>query len=332
MNRIIAMFTMVIMMMGFSVQSLFAAGGPVTPIVTPSAADLKRMEYELAALQEVTTLQVDLYDQEGKRECGGVSSFLNGEASLQMDVKSGPGNYRGYASWNDKLGNQLFYSYDYKLTTFWPGLNAKDFPMFLDPNRMVRFQIEGVGNNEEVWINGNRAWFNEGYWHTQINQPWLLDAIGIVWTGHGGWNVAVSPSFKFGGVVSLVQANINPSQDSVSQMVAVSYAGDDSWMQYGSVGSYMYQIYDSEQDCYALQIATIIPNGTKVMAFLSYWDDGLKITVEYSTSALESKDGFIFIPLKRGVWFDQNQSSIRLVFPDKDGKIRQACPAIGGLG
>lgn len=332
MNRITSMLMMIVMM-GFSAPIFAAAPDtPTTPVVVQSPSDLRRMEYELATLQEVTTFQVDIYNQDNDRKCGGSTNFFNGEATLHIDVQSGPGNYRGWASWNSRMGDELFYSYDYKLTTFRSGLNVKDFPMMLNPSRTVRFQIEGVGSNEEIWVGENRAWFNEGYWRVTINQPWLLDVIEIIWPGHGGWKVAVSPTFNFGSTIPLVQADIDSNRDSVSQMMAISYSGEDSWMQYGSVGSVMYQIYDSTQNCYVIQIATIIPDGTKVMAFLSYWNDNLGTTIEYSTSALKSQDGYIFIPLKEGMWFDQNQCSIRLVFPDNKGKMWQACPAIGGKG
>lgn len=310
------MMVMAVLVLVFnSVQLVFAAGD------TPGI-DLRKQLYELCALQRVVSMQVDLYSRDNSWHSGGSASFTNDEASLKMDVTPGPGYYRGYANWNDKWGNALFSSSEYKLVLFKAGINLKDFPVYLNSGTVVHLKIEGPSNSDGVWVNGQQAWFSDGYWHAWIDQPWLVDSLNIIWSGHGGWKVKVSPSFAFDSVTQLTNAGMDPANDVVAQMTAVSYSGEDSWT--NGVANYLYVDSDPIGNQVA-KLATSIPYDTKVMVFFSYYDQNLG-TVEYfsTTVAVTGRlaDGVILVPLT-GTWFNESQTQIRLVYTDSGGGVRQ---------
>ena len=307
---------MTVMMSVFTAQLVFAAGGTITT----TSNDLRRMLYESNVLDRVTTMQVDLYSQDNSWHSGGSASFANDEANLTMDVGSGPGYYRGYANWNDKWGSPLFSSIEYKLTYFKAGMNIKDFPVYLNDNIMVHLKIEGPSSSDGVWVNGQQAWYLDGYWHVNINKPWLVDSLNIIWADHGGWSVDVSPSFAFDSVIVFTCANIDPTDDVVAQMTAVTYSGDDSWT--NDVAYYV-----AGNDSKNIKMTTSIPYGTKVMVFFSYYDQNLGTTVEYYNTTVQVTDvlcdGLIILVPVTETWFYEGQSQIRLVYTDANGAVRQ---------
>jgi hypothetical protein len=324
MKRTIMM--MVVMAMFFTMQTALMAAGP-----SPSP-DLRRQLYELNSLLAVETLQVQVQNQDNSWRVDGSADFIDGETSLQMDISAGPGLYRGYASWNDKWGNPLFNSYDYKLTVFNAGVNMKDFPVYLVQYRNIQLKIEGPNSHDEVWVNGQQAWFFSGYWHVPINEPWNVDELSIVWTGHGGWELPVDPSYPFGEVIVVTADGMNPGQDSVSQMAALSYSGEDSWT-YG-ISSYMYMVGDSQGNVSAL-FAADIPEGTKVMVFFSYYDQKFG-TIEYFNTTVKTvnknPEGLVILVPMVGTWFDESRTQVRIVYKDSDGKYWQTWAQVGGPG
>jgi hypothetical protein len=328
MKRIMMMTVMMLMMV---TGSVLAAGGESTS----SSSDLRRLLYEQKALGEVENIQVDMYNQDNTWRVSGSAGFTDGEVSLQMDISAGPGYYRGSASWNDKGGNSLFRSCDYKLVVFKSGINMKDFPVYLCQYRNIQLKIEGPSTSDDVWVNGNRAWFSNGYWHVQIDEPWNIDELNIVWTGHGGWKVAVNPEYPFGDAIVITADGMDPTQDSASQMAAISFSGEDSWIY--DVAGYMGIVGDTDGNV-AARLATSIPEGTKVIVFFSYYDQNLG-TVEYYNTAVKVTDVLvdgtvILVPLI-GVGFDENQTQIRIVWQDADGKWWQSwvsMPGDGGKG
>lgn len=316
------------MMMVFnSVQPVFAAGTP--------SVDLRKQLYELNALLAVQKLQVKMYSQDGSWSYSSTANFTDGVASLNMDIAPGPGLYRGYAYWNDGNGFPLFYSYDWKVSQFQPGMNMKDFPVTLYQSRYIRLKIDGPASTDGVWVNGNQAQFSAGYWIVCINQPWLVDELNITWNGHGGWNVSVDPSFPFGNVLILPAGSMDPSQNSVSHMSAMSYPGDNSWA-YDTV-TFDGWAYDPVQDNYSIKLDTALPNGTSVVVFFSYWDSSLG-EVEYYSYSTHVDEQSILAPLGQNRWFDKNSCNIRVVYTDSTGKVRQTwvpastSVAVGGGG
>ena len=320
---------MAVMVMFSMVQAVLAAAGPTSP-----STDLRRQLYELNALKRAVTVQVDLCNQDNSWRSSGSAAFTNDEATLTMDVSTGPGYYRGSANWNDKWGNALFSSSEYKLVLFKAGMNLKDFPVYLNSGTTVHLKIEGPSNGDGVWVNGGQAWFLDGLWHVYVDQPWLVDSLNIVWAGHGGWTVNVDPSFQFDSVIQLATTNMNPGNDIVSQMMAMSYSGEDSWVD-GVVASYNSTVGDSQGNPMA-ELVTSIPSGTKVMVFFSYWQEGLG-TVEYYNTTVKVTDVLvngtvIRVPLT-GTWFNLNQTQVRIVWQDTDGKYWQtwaSVPTSGG--
>lgn len=321
MKRIMMWVAVFVVVLGGMCQSVFSAGGPV-PV------DLRRQLYELNSLLAVEKLQVDIYNQDGYWLYSGSANFSNDEASITMDIVAGPGLYRGYARWNDKWGNPLFGSMEWKISQFKAGLNYKDFPVYMYWSRIIHLQIDGPTANDAVWVNGNRAWFSDGYWNVSINQPWTIDELNIVWTGHGGWKVGVDPSFRFDLGISLAAKDMDPSNDSVSQMMGLSYAGEDSFVH--NVVKYEGIYYDPTQQCDVVQMSTTVTNVTKAMVFLSYWDNNLG-TVEYYSSIVEVKNQTILLPLI-DTWFDYNYGAIRVVYTDSSGKTWQTWVSVGGMG
>jgi hypothetical protein len=310
--------TMVMFMMVFFMgQASFAAASP----------ELRRQLYELNALAAVQKLQVDMYNQDQTWHAVASADFIDGEVKLEMDISAGPGYYRGYASWNDEGGNPLFYSYDYKMTQFKAGINWKDFPVYLSPNRNIQLKIEGPSNSDEVWVNGQRAWFSNGYWHVGVNEPWNVDELSIIWTGHGGWKVAVNPSYPFGNTFVLTSDWMDSTQDSVSQMAAVSFSGEDSWV--SDIAGF--QRFSYSQGDQVVEFVTSIPSGTKVMVFFSCYDQNVGTVEYYNTTVNVTSvlvDGLMIrVPLT-GTWFDLNQTQVRFVFQDANGKYWQTWAAI----
>ena len=319
------MMMLVVVLVGLMAGWVRAAGGPI-PI------DLRRQLYELNCLLSVEKLQVDMYDQDGGWRAGATAPFKDGEASLEMDITPGPGNYGGYAWWMDKWGCPLFQCTDWKLTTFRVGVNVKDFPVLLCQNRMLRFMIEGPASNDGVWVNGQQAQYSDGYWRASVNQPWAIDEIEVIWNGHGAWTMLVNPSSNFGEVINLAKQDMDPNQGVASQMLAVSYPGEDSWT-YG-IASYMYNVGD-EQGNVSAQFAANIPYGTEVMVFFSYWEQYFGTIVEYHNTTVkvvdQKPDGTIILIPLTGTWFT-DRTQVRLVYTDANGVVRQTWVSIGGKG
>jgi len=309
-----------------SSQPVFAAG----PSASPSA-DLRRQLYELGALERVVTMQVDLYNQDNSWHGTGSATFTNDVANLAMDIGAGPGYYRGSANWNDKWGNALFSSSEYKLVLFRAGLNMKDFPVYLNGGASIHLKIEGPSSSDAVWVNGNQAWFLDGYWHVYVDQPWLVDSLDIIWAGHGGWTVNVNPSFQFDSVIQLAATGMDPGNDVVSQMMAMSYSGDDSWT--NGIASYIQNV--DWQGSTLAEIGISVSDGTKIMVFFSYYDQNLGTVEYYNTTAVtEEAKGYgtvIFVPLT-GTWLNVGQTQIRIVYQDASGKYWQTWVSISQSG
>lgn len=324
---------LVVVMFAFA-QPAFAAGGVTTS--TQPTDDLRRQLYELNALMRTVSMEVNLYNQDNSWHSSGAASFTGDVAFLKMDVTPGPGFYRGYAGWNDKWGNPLFSSMDCKLVLFKAGVNLKDFPVYLNGSTVIHQKIEGPSSGDGVWVNGQQAWFSDGYWHANIDQPWLVDTLDIIWSGHGGWKMSVSPTFAFDSVIQLTGASMDPTNDIVAQMAAVSYPGEDSWV--WDVAGYESIDNDSNGNQVA-KLVTSIPYGTKILVFLSYYDQNLG-SIEYFGTAVtvtdKLADGLVILIPLAGTWFSESQTQIRLVYTDASGTVRQTwvpyptSPAKGG--
>jgi len=323
MKRMVMM--LVAVLVGWT-SSVMAAGGPI-PI------DLRKQLYELHALMDVTALQIDMVNQDNTWQDSAKTAFVDGEASLEMGIGPGPGNYRGNAWWNDKWGCPIKACTDYKFTTFQVGVNIKDFPVLLCEDRMLHFTIEGPASSDGVWVNGRQAQYSDGYWHVLVNKPWAIDELKVIWNGHGSWSLPVNESSDFGDAINLVAGGMNPNQDTASQMSAISYSGENSWV--WGVSSYMYNDVDDQGNVYA-EFAANIPDGTKIMVFFCYWEPYLGTIVEYHNTTAEAinwkPEGLaIRVPLN-GTWFDQNQTMVRFVYPDANGVMRQTWVNMVGNG
>ena len=292
------------------------------------SADLRKKIYTLNALQSVVELQVDISNQDNSWRDSQSADFSNDDVMVQMDIDDGPGYYRGFANWNDKWGNALFSSSEYKLVYFKAGMNLKDFPVYLSPGTTLHLKIDGPSNSDGVWINKNQAWFSDGYWHAYIEQPWMVDSLDVIWDGHGSWTVGVSPSFKFDSVIQLTGTNMDHTEDIVAQMTAVSYPGEGSWTD--GVASYERNIGDPQGNP-MIELITSIPYGTKVMVFFNYYDQNLGMVEYYNTTVKVTDvlvDGTIMsVPLS-GTWFNLGQTQVRIVWQDTNGKYWQSWVSI----
>jgi hypothetical protein len=294
-------------------QSLFAAAGP-------EPVDLRRQIYELNALMRVDSLEVDVWDNNYTWHVAGKATFVDGEAELSLDITPGPDYYRATARWNDVWGSPLFQCYESKVVWMAAGVNVKDFAMRLNESPTLHFKIDGPASSDAIWVGRNRADFSGGYWHVPVDRPWELDLINVVWTGHGGWNIGVDPSFPFGSVICLTAADMDPTNNSVSQMEAISYSDSGSWT-YNVIG-YGGLFWDENQQCLAMELVSEMPTGTKAMVFLSYWDQDLGTVEYFNTTGYVDKLGVIRVMLCN-TWFDHKRVSIRVVWKDSKGHVWQ---------
>ena len=323
MRTVMAMF--VVAMMVALCQPVYSAGGG------DNESELRRLKYELSALSDVTKLEVNLYDEDWAFNSSASAEFVGGEARLTSDVKTGPGNYRGYAYWLNAWGDELFIAGDPKLTAFRPGMNMKDFPVDLNWNRIIRLKIDGPSSSDAVWVNGQRAGFSNGFWRVNVNQPWNIDSLLVIWPGHGGWELAVDSAFQFDSVVDLSAGDMDPNNGSISQMTAWSYPAEGSWVD--GVATCQGLVYDQVM---CIKVSTTLPDGI-MFCFLSYQDGYTGNTMEYYNVSVKARGGTILIPLGGDSWFNPEKTAIRLVYINADGEVCQtwvqiAVPTVGEKG
>jgi len=221
--------------------------------------------------------------------------------SAQATIGCSVGYHRAWANWEDLVyRDTVFYSQYQNLTYLSAGAQSLVFQMVLNPYRVVRFEIGGVllTGEEEIWFNGQQAWFDGTTWRGVVYEPWNVigQDIQIVWVGHGSWTVQLSQD-SFGGLLSLSTANLNPSVTTPTTLRAVSFLYDGTYLEDDLIrctGTY----WNQEFGCQVVEFESLFDNDINDMVVkLIAYDQNLQEQVDYLTSQVSGASGTFIIPL-----------------------------------
>ena len=296
--------------------------------VSASTEQERIIQYSLTAIDDVMIMRNYIGDVDGNWSTNVAQNFVSGVAKAAVDLNWGPAYYRASSSWEDKDGYQVFSSYG-SIKKIESGMNYMDFPMYLSAWRHFQFKLPpGVSTDSGVWANGNRAYSEgNGTWGSFVKDPWNITNLNILVEGEGQWNVGVSPTFNYGGIISLSISDMDTSVTSPSQAFGISYMGELSNPAEQTV--FVSEVkYDQTLGANVLVCVNTLHKlygPFKLMVILQNYDQNLGNTVQYFSRYVDVTDGVIMIPLldNNGNSFGIPQETyIRFIYEDpSDGGV-----------
>lgn len=257
------------------------------------------IQYSLTALDDVVIMRNYVGDVDKNWSTNVAQEFVDGVAKSTVNLDWGPAYYNASSSWEDRYGYQVFSSYG-SVKKIESGMNYMDFPMYLSAWRHLQFKLPpGVSTDSGVWANGNRAYSEEnGLWGSFVQNPWNITNLNILVEGEGQWNVAVGPTFNYGGIISLRASDMDASVTSPSQAFGISYIGELSNPAEQAV--FVSEVkYDQTLGANVLVCVNTLHKlygSFKVMVTLQNYDERLG-TVQYFSRYVDVQDGVFMIPL-----------------------------------
>ncbi len=243
--------------------------------------------------------------------------FENGVATATLSCE--PGWYDGYATWENASRDVLFQSYYVPDTYLGPGSHSMTFLMTVNPYRAVRIKMAGEYTpdpSDEVWFNGNQAWYddNDGLWHSWVYEPWrVIDtkAVEIVWSGHGGWRVWLTPEYFFG--VILETSTMDKALSAPTRVKAVSVLAEGTYLEDDLIKLVSLQ-YNQNLGCEVVTLKTGFVNGlTDFTLVLSSYDEETGRWLNYYSVTLDNVGENFTIPI--GGWIRPGTEA-RVYFTD----------------
>jgi hypothetical protein len=300
--------------------------------VFASTEEQRRLEYALATLDDVTTMNVWVDEIHGSWSTNVTKEFVGGVAEAVLNLTFGPATYSVGSEWQDKNGYTLFRCWG-SLKEIKAGMNYVDLPMYIYYGRhlFLRFKQPEVNKNSEIWVNGNPAWFDGTEWRAYVQEPWNVTNLQIVWTGHGGWNIGVTPSFDYGQTTTLSTDDMDPTITSSAQAIGLSYLGETSWPTQQQVFVSDVQ-WDSSLGCEVLSCYNTIYKkygSFKALVLFTYYDqDYTGERVQYFSKHVTVEDGMFTVPLVENdgtrFWGIRYRTQVVFVYEDPaDSVVKQ---------
>lgn len=318
MKRFMKMAAMAVFAFSFG-RAIGAGGG-----IGQTEEELARLKYERAMYDEVVWVNVwaekiDWPDDGWKTSASFKYDQETDEAMVSLSLGPGPGRYEVRMNLTDSLDHLLFYV-DTKVVEIELGDNPLVFFFWPVEYREFVFAIDGAGPEDDVFVNGQRAWLSSGFWRASVRYPWLVDELEIAWVGRGVYVHPAGPEYEYSAVLILPETNFadpgaaETTADIVFFSMRTSYPSL-FWMQVDSWGEHRVfcsiSPYPGNEQEYPEE---------EIFVVLSRYDQWEEQWVEYWRGKVSPKGRTFTIDLGNKKVYDLTQVQFLFVEPEGDGE------------